>query len=382
MLALVLLVAGFFQTPARAQDSVTVVDPWGAIIAELRFEGLNRTREHVVTRELVSKVGEPCLRENLARDEQNLHQLDIFSSLEIKAETGPEGVIVHYRFVELVPFLPSVGIRFSDETGVSAGAGIKVPNMWGKDVYLSARFLAGGYTEIELILENPWVWGNRWGYKVEYYHREKENQVEYFFESSDEFHLASGPNIGRYGRVGGIFSFLSVRSDIDGVTLAPDNHDKATRLGLYLGYDSLDAFIGTSRGWWNEIVLTRAIELFENSSNFVQADVDLRRYHPLADRHTLAGFSLTTLRSGTVGVDVAPWEQFGIGGTNTVRGWNFAARKGRNQMLNTLEYRYTLLKVRGWDLPLGIKYRGGLQLAAFGDWGIGWDEASGFAANR
>jgi len=49
-------------------------------------------------------------------------------------------------------------------------------------------------------------------------------------------------------------------------------------------------------------------------------------------------------------VEVAPWENFGIGGTNTIRGWDFAARKGKNQMLNTIEYRYTLLEPRGWDL--------------------------------
>ncbi len=368
--------------PSFAQEAVTVAEPWGAIIGELRFEGLNRTREYIVTRELVSKVGEPCLRKNLAKDEENLHQLDIFASVDIEAVPGPDGVIVHYKFVELLTFLPSLGLRFSDETGISAGLGVKVPNLMGKDVFLSARFLLGGYTELELWLENPWVWGNHWGYKFEYYHREKDNLVENFFETSDEFYLASGPRIGEHGRVGGTLSYLSIRSDKDGVTISPDNHDKASRLGIYLGYDSLDAFIGTTRGWWSEVVLTQAIEIFENSSKYTQVDLDIRRYQYLADRHTLTGFSLTTVRSGDVGVEVAPWEQFGIGGTNTVRGWSFAARKGKNQMINTIEYRYTLFKPRGWDLPLGIKYRGGLQVAAFGDYGIGWDDAPEFAADN
>jgi outer membrane protein insertion porin family len=365
-----------------AQEDVVVAEPWGAIIGELRFEGLNRTKEYIVTRELLSKVGEPCLRENLAKEKQNLEQLDIFASIDIKAVPGPDGVIVHYEFYELVILLPSVGIKFSDETGVSAGLGVKVPNLMGKDIFLSARFLVGGYTELELWLENPWVWGNHWGYKFEYFHREKDNLVADFYETSDEMYLTSGPNIGENGRVGGILSFLSIRSDTDGVTLSPNNHDRASRLGLYLGYDSLDAFIGTTNGWWNEVVLTQAIEIFENSSKYTQVDLDLRRYQYLADRHTMTGFSLTTVRSGNVGVEVAPWEQFGIGGTNTVRGWTFAARKGQNQMINTLEYRYTLLFPRRWDLPWGIKYRGGLQVAAFGDWGIGWDDAPEFATNN
>ena len=365
-----------------AQEDVVVAEPWGAIIGELRFEGLNRTKEYIVTRELLSKVGEPCLRENLAKEKQNLEQLDIFASIDINAVPGPDGVIVHYKFYELVILLPSVGLKISDETGVSAGLGVKVPNLMGKDIFLSARFLVGGYTELELWLENPWAWGNHWGYKFEYFHREKVNLVADFYETSDEMYLTSGPNIGEHGRVGGILSFLSIRSDTDGVTLSPNNHDKASRLGLYIGYDSLDAFIGTTNGWWNEVVLTRAIDIFENSSKYTQVDLDFRRYQYLADRHTMTGFSLTTIRSGNVGVEVASWEQFGIGGTNTVRGWTFAARKGQNQMINTLEYRYTLLFPRRWDLPWGIKYRGGLQVAAFGDWGIGWDDAPEFAANN
>jgi len=383
-LVLVMLAAGgcITESGALAQESVVIAEPWGEIIGELRLEGLNRTREYIVTRELISKVGEPCLEENLDKEKLELEKLGIFASVDIKAELGPDGVIVHYKFVELLILLPSVSVKFSDETGVSAGLGIKVPNLMGKDVFLSARFLVGGYTELELWLENPWVWGNHWGYKFEYYHREKDNLVADFFETSDELYLASGPNIGEHGRVGAILSFLSIRSDREGITLSPNNHDKAARLGLYIGYDSLDAFVGTTRGWWNEIVLTQAIDIFENSSKYTQVDLDLRRYQPLADRHTLTGFSLTTIRSGEVGVEVAPWEQFGIGGTNTIRGWSFAARKGKNQMINTIEYRYTLFKVRPWDLPWGIKYRGGLALAAFGDYGIGWDQPREFAANN
>ena len=95
-----------------------------------------------------------------------------------------------------------------------------------------------------------------------------------------------------------------------------------------------------------------------------------------------AGLLADTIADTFDGVEVAPWELFGIGGTNTVRGWEFAARQGKNQMINTLEYRYTLFKPTGWNLPLGIKYRGGLSLAAFADWGLGWDEGPEFAANN
>ena len=57
---------------ALAQESVAVAEPWGEIIGELRFEGLNRTKQYIVARELVSKIGEPCLQKNLDHS-QNKH---------------------------------------------------------------------------------------------------------------------------------------------------------------------------------------------------------------------------------------------------------------------------------------------------------------------
>jgi len=111
-------------------------------------------------------------------------------------------------------------------------------------------------------------------------------------------------------------------------------------------------------------------------------DLDFRRFIPLWPRHTLAFFSLTTLRSGRVDRDLARWQLFGVGGTNTVRGWEFAARTGKNQFLNTVEYRLTLLEPRLIVFPFNIHYRGGLQLGFFGDAGIGWDESREFAAKN
>ena len=64
-----------------AQEPVVVVEPWGGIIYELRFEGLGRTREYIVSRELLSKVGEPCRRENLKQEKLNLEHLDIFAGV-------------------------------------------------------------------------------------------------------------------------------------------------------------------------------------------------------------------------------------------------------------------------------------------------------------
>jgi outer membrane protein assembly factor BamA len=291
--------------------------------------------------------------------------------------------VVTYRFVELFLLLPSLGLKFSDESGVSVGAGVKMPNFLGRGILMSARFLVGGMTELEFWLDDPWWFGNHWGYRVEYYHRQKENLTVDFNERTDEVYLWTGPRVGKHGNAGAHFSYIDMRADRDGVTLGPDRRDRTARLGLYLGYESLDSYLNTTSGWYNQVQYTNELAFLKKTGGtYGQWDLDFRRYLSLGGRHVLAGFSLTTLRDGTLGREVAPWELFAVGGTNTVRGWPFAARQGKNQMLNTVEYRFTLLEPRFWDLPLGFRYRGGLQLAAFVDYGIGWDRSADFAADN
>jgi outer membrane protein assembly factor BamA len=365
--------------PSENQDS-----PEGKIIKEIRFEGLKRTKEYIITRELISQVGEPMSQDNIDREFNRLVTLDIFSNILIEPELTEDGVILTYRFTENFPVMVLPAFRITDENGISVGGNIKTTNLLGRNIFLSGGMVFGGTKEVELRLRELWAFGNHFGYLLEYYHRERDNLVTDSFERSNEFTLMVQGYLSERWRVGGGFESLNIRSDRPGTTLDPDGHDRTARFNLFLNYDNRDKFPNTRSGWWNAIKLSYDSKLFNSYSNFFQVDFDIERYQPLpfGERHGLAIFSFTTLRSGTVGETVAPWQVFGIGGTNTVRGWEFAARKGKNQFINTLEYRYTLLKMRPVKLPLGINWRVGLGVALFGDLGIGWDTASQFRAKN
>ena len=71
--------------------------------------------------------------------------------------------------------------------------------------------------------------------------------------------------------------------------------------------------------------------------DFWRVHFDVRRFQPLADRHTLAFFSLTTLQMGTVGVEIPIYQDFQLGGGNSIRGWGLESTSGKNQFINTLE---------------------------------------------
>jgi outer membrane protein insertion porin family len=372
------LISSLCTFPLHGQE--TLEHPYGRIVKEIRLEGLKRTKEYIVTRELASKVGAPLLERNLEEDRLQLEKLDVFVDILIESALDGEMVVLTYRFVETLRFMPSIGVQITDENGVSAGLGVKIPNLFGRNVSFSTRAMAGGSTLVQLAMENPWVLGNRIGYQLGYYYRDRDNLIGDFHEISHEFYLEIGGPWGRRGRFGGVLEYMNVRSDVSGVTLSPSDHDKVTRIGAFVAYDSRDAIMDTQKGWWLEARLGREVRIFNNASDFYQLDLDARRYQPLpfGDRHRLAVYSLLTLRTGTVGVDVAPWQLFGMGGTNTVRGWEYAFQKGKDQFIGTLEYSFTVLKPRLFLLPFKIRYRGGLQLCLFADTGLAWNEAGQF----
>jgi outer membrane protein assembly factor BamA len=143
--------------------------------------------------------------------------------------------------------------------------------------------------------------------------------------------------------------------------------------GALFEYDSRDLPTNPTRGWWNSTdVLWRG-----GSGSYVTFNLDTRRYQPLADRHGLVASTLLTLQSGTIGEDVPVYGDYSLGGENTVRGWPFGSRRGKNQFINALEYRYVFVPTRSFRV-FGINLYGGIAAAVFGDLGAVWSEPGEF----
>ena len=94
---------------------------------------------------------------------------------------------------------------------------------------------------------------------------------------------------------------------------------------------------------------------------------------------------LASLQSGTLGEDVPVYMDYYLGGANTVRGYGFGHLgtefSGKNQMLGTAEYSFTMIPLRRWDL-WKISLRLGAELAVFADAGIAWTESRDLTMRR
>jgi len=353
----------------------------GKIVREIRIKELRFTKRYVVTRKLVSQVGEPYREGDSVRDHERLDRLGIFSSVDVTPVQEGNGVVVEVRVKETFPYLPIVSLNVTDEAGVSLGPGFRSVNLLGRAISFSFGARFGGATEVQTVLENPWFAGNHASYRIEYNYLDRFNRLDEFQENSMEFNLRLGSYIGQNGRVGGRASFLNVKSDKPGITLSEDNSDRLPGLGAFIGYDSRDLWTNPRRGWWTEFDVLNRGGFLGGNGNYQQFNIDVRRFQPIAERHTLAFFSLTTLQTGTVGVDIPVSEDFHLGGTNTIRGWGLNSSIGKNQFINTAEYRYTLLKPRDFSIK-GFTVFLGVLLAGFTDFGIAWDESREFQSEN
>ena len=131
-------------------------------------------------------MGEPYLEASGREDVQRLDRLGVFADVEVYGEEDAGEVILNIEVVETLRFLPVISMSISDENGISVGAGLKSVNLRGKAIYFSGVARFGGATTIEVTLRDPWLWGNHLGYQLEYYHRERRNELYKFDEIADE----------------------------------------------------------------------------------------------------------------------------------------------------------------------------------------------------
>ncbi len=367
------------------QDSVSMAEAaeglYGRTVKEIRISQLRYTDREIIIRELASRVGEPYLKENAEKDLKRLDRLGICSAIKIEPLEEGDGVVLVVEVEETFPYLPTLSVDVNDENGVSLGPGFKSINLWGRDISFSASARFGGATNFGVEIENPWFAGDHLSYSIDFAQRDRRNDLDDFAEIATEIDLRLGSYLGENGRIGGRFSFLSLGSDIPGITLSNDNRDNTATLGFFLGYDSRDFWTNPQRGWWNEVEVSKSGGFLGGDGDFWTFNFDVRRFHPLADRHILAFFSLTTLQTGTVGEDLPLYQDFHLGGTNSIRGWGLDSARGKNQFINTIEYRYNLMAPKAWKV-FGVSFYLGLQVALFSDLGRAWGDSPGFDGDK
>jgi outer membrane protein insertion porin family len=349
----------------------------GQIVSDIRVEGLQHTSREFVLQQLASKAGESDSEAKRRLDFLYLDRLGIFSSIHIEAENQAEGVVLHVILHETLPFAPYVSVTTTEDNGMTAGPAFNFINLWGRAYSANVAVEFGDNTNVYLRFASPLLARSPWSYSAGFARALRDNPEFHFGETSITtdaiLQFQFRPDLRLFSHV----TVLALSADRPGITLNPSGHDVIPTLFTELRYDSRDSWTNPLQGWFIGLGASRN-GFGGGPAGWWMGQLDMRRYQRIAERHTVALFSLLSLQTGRPGVDLPVYMTYGIGGTNTVRGWPVGAREGKNQWLNTLEYRYQLVKPHPIRLFGRFNAYWGLHIAAYGDLGTAWTDQVDF----
>jgi outer membrane protein assembly factor BamA len=380
ILAVLLVLPGCEAVLKATQEDMPVPSPYGKIVREIHILGLHNTADSIVRNQMVSHEGRIYTEENEKQDHRWLERLKVFNSIESEALVVGDEVVLTIRVQELPEIAPFPTLNVTSSNGASGGLGATIPSLMHRAVALTGSAKFGGLTEADISIKAPWRLERREWYQAKYNYKDRVNSQDSFHENSHELDLRLGVSLYPNWMLSGGFGFMSMGSDIPGITLSPNNRDRIPALGLALEYDGLDSQSIPHEGWQGIFDITQNGGFLGGDGDFVTTQIDIRRYQPIASRHFLVFLTYGSIQSGIVGQDVPVYRDYQLGGTNSVRGWDSNARRGKNQWINTLEYRYELVPLKTFRVSRFNLYTG-LQLVAFTDVGTVWTEGSEFSGN-
>lgn len=353
----------------------------GVLVVDITVAGNHVTKEWIIAREIWTTEGDLLDLKLIADDLTRLENLAIFGGVEVVATRQGDGVALNYSFTEMPWIIPYPAVSYTEENGFSIGAGVASPNFAGRGISTAASAVFGGTTKYSFSASNPWISGNHLSGGFTSWYQIRRNELLEFGETTTLVAPRIGTYLGENGRLEFESGYYGVSSDEPGRTLNSDNSDDIWFAMVSLGYDGRDSWRVPHEGWHNEV----SGSYLGGDANTWNLGVDVRRYVPVKDRHTIATGPYLGLQSGRVDEDIPSYLQFFIGGANSVRGYVLEELGkeifGKNQLLYTLEYRYLAVPTRpieilNWTFSLGI------ELAAFGDVGLAWSEARDFNIDR
>jgi outer membrane protein insertion porin family len=300
-------------------------------MGDVFFLGNFRTRERFMRREVDLAPGDPFVLQEVLESQRNLRDLNIFESVQVvpiglKEKESTADLIV--GAVEKEPYYFELGGGYQTDTGFFGRGKLGDLNFLGtgKDTSVGGRISEVGY-RWDLGMGEPRFLGLPIQAKAGLYGEVDEPFNQDFGTETRGAKLGffhdwkTNNTLGLASRLEQRQQYALEQSATEGED--PDAFDNRTVLVVTpsVQYDGRDSFIRPKRGQFAGFSVDVSKGLDNTLDDFLRYHLDLRAYHEVVEKVTLAA------RTGVgylnqYGGDVSPQDQlFFLGGTNSVRGF-------------------------------------------------------------
>lgn len=406
------VLAQVIDAPEVSPDGVVTLEVAEGVIENLRVVFLDeegntededgepiegQTREFIITREFESQPGDVFNQGQIQADLQRLFDLGIFEDVRVTLNPGedPRQVDVVVNVIERNTGSLAAGLGFSSASGLFGTVSFQEQNLGGNNQRLSAEVQANFRDFLfDVSFTDPWIAGDpyRTSYTVNAFSR---RSISTIFDGGDPEVDLPNNDRPRVQRIGGGVSFsrpldewlgwdnwraslglqyqnVSIR-DADGdispvdefgneLAFNEDGSDDLLTLQLNTFEDLRNSRITPTDGSFLRLSTEQSIPIGGILFNRLRASYSY--YVPVqfldftegcrGDDPTPAECPQTlafNIQGGTVLGDLPPYEAFALGGTDSVRGYDFGELgSGRSFVQFTAEYRFPIISILGGAL--------------------------------
>lgn len=353
----------------QEDDGTTVFVIQEGKISRIEIEGLKKTKESIVRGLIATKKGDAFNEKKLQKDLNRIYDTGFFEDVTYKISDDPDqpgALVITIVVKEKRTGQLSLGVGFDNRSKISGYVSVGDNNFRGTGRSISGEVQLGSIKSFQVSLGDRFVGKNNSSYNVSVY------STTTYLEPKTVNLVTGNPTTFNYQqkRTGGRINytlplnfdhttnilfgyrnedvklFQHDNVDDDPLELPASSSGRISAFSLGYLHDNRDLRLDPSRGGREQIIVEHALGFLGGEANFTKLDLDLRRYIPLmkADKKgelpklVLAGRFVYGHSLG----ELPPFEQYFIGGTDTVRGYDTDSQFGENQIYGNLELRYRI----------------------------------------
>jgi outer membrane protein insertion porin family len=344
----------------NAQGVLTISISEG-LLEGIEVKGNEKTKDYVITREMNVKPGEAFNVKDARRSMQKVYNLGYFEDVNMKLNPGKElnGVVLQTEVKEQKTGTFSIGGGYSSADGLVGFVEVGDTNFRGNGDQVKIHYEFGGEASANnynLGFTRPWLDKKQTSIGFNIYDMTKEkdeyddndNKTAIFDERRKGWNVTVGRPHGEY-----LKNYLTYKdetvSNAGTVTGSPgepdlDNFKTTHSITLQSIWDTRDNVFNATEG--HRIALTTELAggPLGGQSDFQKYQIDARKYVKVDNQHVWA----FRVGAGASTGNLPESEEFSVGGSNSLRGYDEGKFEGTQMVTASAEYRF----------PLGGKVQG------------------------
>lgn len=355
----------------QEDDGTTVFVIQEGRVSRIEISGLKKTNESIVRGLIATKKGDPFNEKKLQKDLNRIYDTGFFDDVTYKINDDPDhpgALIITIVVKEKRTGQLSLGVGFDNRSKISGYVSVGDNNFRGTGRSLSGEIQLGSIQSYQVSMGNPFVGKNNASYNVSIY------STTSYLEPQTVNLLTGNPTTYNYEqqRTGGrinytlpldfdhttniLFGYRNEKVKLyqydnnNNLTDVPfnDSDGRISAFSLGILHDNRDLRLDPSTGGREQVIVEHGFSFLGGNEIFTKFDVDLRRYIPLMKPEKKGDLPKLVLAGRIVYGhslgNLPTFEQYFIGGSDTVRGYDTDAQFGDNQIYGNLELRYRVNK--------------------------------------